>query len=280
VQRVKSVALWLTDKLGQDEIKSFVERAAVLAKADLVTDMVYELQMCRALWAANMQGKPASPKKSHLPSMNSTCPGLQEIKSRRVMRGAILGLAERADTIAAIYKIGLEPTSSQDPYGLRRAARCINEIIWGLGLDIDTRELMAEAAMNLDLDAGILAKIDLFLKQRLQVQLREKGLKHEVVALALQTIPSRPLQAARMADTLQKSSDEEWFGDLITAAVRVKNILEKAEEIKADPDSSKFTDDSEKALFEKLKQLAVPVKDAVDEFEWEKLASCCLSLLR
>ena len=51
--------------------------------------------------------------------------------------GALIGIADRADTLAAIYKIGLEPTSSQDPYGLRRAARCINEIIWGFPLDID-----------------------------------------------------------------------------------------------------------------------------------------------
>lgn len=79
--------------------------------------------------------------------------------------GAILGLSERADTIAAIYKIGLEPTSSQDPYGLRRAGGCINETIWGLGLDIDIDELIAFAGESLSLDSVAMEKISLFLKQ-------------------------------------------------------------------------------------------------------------------
>ena len=73
-----------------------------------------------------------------------------------------------------------------------------------------------------------LDRIKTFVRQRLQVQLREKGFRHEVVELVLQTVSNRPLQAYRMAETLQKRSDEVWFADLITAAVRVKNILNKA----------------------------------------------------
>ena len=273
VQRVKSVALWLTDKIGRNDIRSSVERAAVLAKADLVSNMVYEFAEVQGVMGREYARKAGEPEEVALALYEQYLPRFAGDVTPSHYEGAVLGLAERADTIAAIYKIGLEPTSSQDPYGLRRAARCINEIIWGLALDIDTGELIAEAASHLDLDPAVLEKIGPFLQQRLQVQLREKGLKHEAVALALQTIPARPLQVCRMAETLQKSSDEEWFAELITAAVRVKNLLGKAEGISENVDASKFVSDSEKALHEKLQQLTGPVRDAVAEFDWERLAS-------
>lgn len=173
----------------------------------------------------------------------------------------------------AIYKIGLEPTSSQDPYGLRRAARCINEIIWGLSFDIDISELMDKAAESLSLDELTKEKIAEFLRQRLQVQLRERGLNHEVVTLALRTVPSRPLQALRMAETMQKFSDEEWFAALITAAVRVKNILAKSGEAETAVNPSNFTVDAERNLYSKLSQVSDEAKRAVGEYNWERLAS-------
>lgn len=278
VQRVKSLALWLTDKLGRNEVRPFVERAATLAKADLVTNMVYEFADVQGVMGREYARKAGEPDEVAVALYEQYLPRFAGDEIPCGYTGAILGLAERADTIAAIYKIGLEPTSSQDPYGLRRAARCINEIIWGLGLDIDTNELIAKAASPLSLDATTLEKISAFLRLRLQVQLREKGLKHEVIALALQTVAARPLQAFRMAETLQKTSDEPWFAELITAAVRVKNLLAKAGEISGIVDESKFAADSEKALHSKLMQLTTIAKDSVESCDWEKLAGILAEL--
>ena len=278
VQRVKALALRITDMLAMNDIRPYVERAAEISKADLVSNMVYEFADVQGVMGreyARISGEPDEVStaiyEQYLPRFAG-----DEIPSS--YSGAILGLAERADTIAAIYKIGLEPTSSQDPYGLRRAARCINEIIWGLGLDIDINKLMAEAAVPLGLDKATMEKISAFLRQRMQVQLKEKGLKHEVIMLAVQTVPSLPLQVYRMAGTLQKSSDEAWFAGLITAAVRVKNLLGKAGDVSGSIDPSKFTTDPEKNLYDKLLHLTVYAKDAVSEFDWEKLASILAEL--
>jgi glycyl-tRNA synthetase beta chain len=118
----------------------------------------------------------------------------------------------------------------------------------------------------------------LFVRQRLQVQLREKGFRHEVVELVLQTISNRPLQAFRMAETLEKRSDEVWFTDLITAAVRVKNLLNKAGITPAEVDLSKLVETSEKQLYEKLLALEEDARVSVDKFDWEKLASVLAEL--
>jgi len=105
--------------------------------------------------------------------------------------------------------------------------------------------------------------------------LKEKGLKHEVIDLSLQTIPTRPLQTFNMSKTLQKVADEAWFGELITAAVRVKNLLSKAadETKEVEIDEAKFTSDAEKSLDKALKDLIVPASNAVKACDWEELAS-------
>ncbi len=273
VQRIKKLALWMTDLLDCEEIKPQVSRAADLAKADLVTNMVYEFSDVQGVMGREYARKAGEPEEIALALYEQYLPRFAGDELPSGIIGAILGLSERADTIAAIYKIGLEPTSSQDPYGLRRAARCINETIWGLGLDIDIDELIAFAGESLSLDSVAMEKISLFLKQRLQVQIREKGFRHEVVALALQTTPSRPLQVCRMCEALQKSSDEAWFAELITAAVRVKNLLAKAGEVKYEVNESIFVSDSERELYEDLQSLTSLAAKSVAEKDWEKMAS-------
>ena len=133
--------------------------------------------------------------------------------------GALIGIADRADTLAAIYKIGLEPTSSQDPYGLRRAARCINEIIWGFPLDIDIYLLLEKAASPFSIDKETLEDRS-FVRQRPQ-NFSSERIRHEVVELVLQTISN-----------IVRFRHTEWLTPKrmivcsrpYPAAVRVKNI--------------------------------------------------------
>lgn len=280
VQRVKALSLKLAEKLGKDDFSEFVERAAELAKFDTVSSMVYEFAEVQGVMGREYARKAGEREEVALAIYEQYLPRFAGDELPSGYTGAILGMADRADTIAAIYKIGQEPTSSQDPYGLRRAARCINEIAWGLSLDVDMESLMAEAAKPYELDGEALTRIADFLKLRLQVQMKEKGLNHEVVSLALQTIPSRPLQAYRMAETLQKVAGEEWFGELITAAVRVKNILAKAgsEADGAQIDESRLTADAETALYKALKDLTEPAREAVKACKWEALASALSQL--
>lgn len=273
VQRVKEIALWLTDKSGKQELRKYVDRAAAIAKSDLVTNMVYEFADVQGIIGREYARKAGEPEEVALAIYEQYLPrnAGDELPSGYV--GAILGLAERAYIISAIYKIGFEPTSSQDPYGLRRAARCINEIIWGLELDINIAELMNKASESLSVDAGTKEKISEFLRQRLQVQLREKGLSHEAAVFALQTISARPLQTLRMAEMLQKSSDEAWFSELTAAAIRVKNILAKAGGAKTEVDPAKFVIEAENLLHAKLSQVSDKARSAVTDCDWENLAS-------
>ena len=278
VQRTKKLALWLADELSLSVGRAELERAADIAKADLVTSMVYEFADVQGVMGREYARKSGEPEEVALALYEQYLPRFAGDSIPSAPEGALIGLADRADTLAAIYRTGLEPTSSQDPYGLRRAARCINEIIWGFPMDINIELLLEKAASAFDMDRETLDRIKAFVRLRLQVQLREKGFRHEVVELVLQTNSNRPLQAFRMAETLQKRSDEVWFADLITAAVRVKNILNKAGTEPGEVDPSKFAEAAEKALFEKIKVLEGEAKVSVEVCDWEKLASVLAEL--
>lgn len=278
VQRVKTLALWLADKLGKSGLSADIARAASLAKADLVSNMVCEFSDVQGVMGREYARRGGEPEAVALAIYEQYLPRFAGDATPSSYEGAILGLADRADTITSIYKIGLEPTSSQDPYGLRRAARGINEIIWGLSLDLNIKELVVKAAVTLDVEQEKLDRIYAFLRQRLQIQLKDKGLRHEVVMLALQTIPERPLQVSRMASVLQNKSGEPWFPELITAAVRVRNILTKAGEACDAVDTAKFTSESEARLYSKLLSLTDGTKRAVAECDWELLTSLLASL--
>lgn len=278
VQRIKKITLWLAEALGADVDAASLARACDLSKADLVTNMVYEFSDVQGVMGREYARRAGEPEEVALALYEQYLPRFagDELPSR--VDGALLGIGERLDTLCAIYKIGMEPTSSQDPYGLRRAVRTINELVWGMGLDIDMDEALAMAASQLDASSETLEKIKSFTASRQQVQLREKGQSHEAVALAMQTAPNRPLQMYRLSEVLTKASGEPWFGELVTAAVRVKNLLAKAENATASVDPAKFTSEAEKNLYAELGKLTKEAKSAVKNCDWEKLAATMAEL--
>ena len=239
VQRIKKLTLWLAETLKADVDMAKLSRACDLAKADLVTNMVYEFSDVQGIMGREYARKAGEPEEVALAIYEQYLPRYAGDELPSQMGGALLGIGERLDTLSAIYKIGMEPTSSQDPYGLRRAARTINELIWGLSLDID-------------LD--------------------------EAVALAVQTAPSRPLQLYRLAEVLTKAAGEPWFAELVTAAVRVKNLLAKAEGEPGKVDPSKFVADAERNLYEELEKLTGKAHEAVEKCDWETLAAIMAEL--
>jgi glycyl-tRNA synthetase beta chain len=102
--------------------------------------------------------------------------------------------------------------------------------------------------------------------------LREKGFSHGLTTLALSVAGSRPLQALRFLDVFSAVQGEPWFTGLVVSAVRVRNILQKADNGHEKVDPGLFSEAAEKALFESVETLSPEVAVAVEGFEWEGLA--------
>ena len=272
VMKTQKLALWLCDKLGMGDIRTLVERAAYLSKADLLTSMVFEFTELQGVMGeayARCNGEDPrvslALREQYLPQMAGG-----ETPSDDV--GAVLGLAERVHIIAACHKAGLEPTGSQDPYALRRAARCINEILWARKYDLDMEAAVGESCLINELDDAMKVKILDFIKQRLLVQLKEKGYDHELATLAISVIGRVPNQALRLIEALTAVKEEAWFTGLVSSAVRVRNILAKTEEGgESAPQEALMSKQAEQALWAGVQRLEDPVRKALDSYDWEKL---------
>ena len=270
-ERARGLALWLVDALGLQEIRSLTDRAAFLAKADLLTNMVYEFPELQGVMGREYARREGEPERVALALHEQYLPRFASDRLPTDVVGALVGLADRADTLVAIHHVGLEPSGSQDPYGLRRASRCINEILWGLDLDVPVRDLFARAGDPLGAQQETLRKVGDFYRQRTAVQLREKGYGHGVVDLALQCAPDRPLQTLRLLQVLEELKGEPWFASLVTAAVRVRNILAKAPEAGCLEPASLGCEE-ERGLLQALEEIGPSVRRAVEACDWREVA--------
>ena len=277
-ERVRALAARLLADIGMTDIAEAVDRAALLSKADLVTSMVFEFPEVQGVMGreyAKREGESGAVANAIFEQYLPRFAGDELPKGRE---GAIIGLCDRIDTIVAIHRVGLSPSGSQDPYGLRRATRCINEILWGLGLDIDFGALFGWSAEALDAGEGVMEKVLEFYRNRLHNQLRERGHAHGTTSLAVASMWRKPLQALRMLDAFDEVADAEWFAPLVLSAVRVNNILGKltdAEMASAKLAPDMLKEDAEKNLLSALDRQSAIVSRALAGYDWKAV---CLAL--
>ena len=280
VMLTRKLALWFCRRYGMDDIASLVDRAAYLSKADLVTSMVFEFTDLQGVMGREYAKAAGEDPRVALALYEQYLPLTASGKTPSDDVGAVLGIAERVHVITASHKAGLEATSSQDPYGLRRAARCINEILFARGYNFDMAEAVSEACRINDVDDSVKAKILEFIRQRLNAQLRERGYDAELVNLGITAAGNVPYQALKLIETLNRVKSEEWFTGLAASALRVKNILTKNAESIADvsPDESLMTEEAEKSLYAEVMRIADSVRMSVNAYDWEGLAKILAEL--
>ena len=280
VMLTRKLALWFCRRYGMDDIASLVDRAAYLSKADLVTSMVFEFTDLQGVMGREYAKAAGEDPRVALALYEQYLPLTASGKTPSDDVGAVLGIAERVHVITACHKAGLEATSSQDPYGLRRAARCINEILFARGYNFDMAEAVSEACRINDVDDSVKAKILEFIRQRLNAQLRERGYDAELVNLGITAAGNVPYQALKLIETLNRVKSEEWFTGLAASALRVKNILAKnaTSATEVSPDESLMTEEAEKSLYAEVMRIADSVRMSVNAYDWEGLAKILAEL--
>jgi len=238
--------------------------AAGLAKTDLTTEMVKEFTELQGVVGglyARAQGQSALVADAIYDQYK---PESMEDSVPRTAEGAVLSAADKADTIAGMFGLGLEPTGSKDPFALRRAANGIVKILAesAVALPLTLREV---ALTSTDDDQKLAEKVRGFLVERLEFYLREaRGQAYDVVkaVLAAGSDDVRDAVARAEAVTAVRGSDD--FAAVSAAFKRMKNILAQAEEKGIAPgagvDAALLTEPTEKALAERSAELAAKVK--------------------
>jgi len=268
----------ICELLGLEDESKLVERAALLSKTDLVTGMVGEFSELQGTMGKEYALKNGEDPRVALALEEQYMPTAAGNALPSDVIGAIVGIAERAFNMVGAYKLGFQATGSQDPYGLRRAIRCINEIVWGLDLDLDLEQLLMFITDKLEVGNESLCSLLDFIKQRTLIQLKEKEYSHDMVELALSVTSAKPLQTLHLLQALADVKKENWFISLVNSAVRVKNILAKAELTETAIEPALFVKEEEKNLFDAVREASLPVSDAMNKQDWNALMNI-LSLL-
>jgi glycyl-tRNA synthetase beta chain len=206
-----------------------VEEAVTLAKTDLTTELVKEFTELQGIVGglyARAQGSSAAVADAiydqYKPeSMEDTVP--------RTVEGAVLAIADKADTIAGMFGLGMEPTGSKDPFALRRAANGIVKILaeGNVALPLTLSEIAGRATEN----EAVEAKVRSFLVERLEFYLREaRGQAYDVVKAVLAAGSDDVRDAVARAEAVSAVRSSADFEAVSAAFKRMKNILAQAKE--------------------------------------------------
>jgi glycyl-tRNA synthetase beta chain len=235
--------------------------AATLAKCDLTSELVKEFTELQGIVGglyARAQGfSPATANAIY----DHYRPVSMEAPIPRTVEGSLLAIADKADTIAGMFSLGLEPTGSKDPFALRRAANGIVKILAESDLPLTLSQIAHAAAT----DATVQARIVAFFAERIDFYLREaRGQAYDVVKAVLAVGADDFRDAVARAEAVTTARSSADFAAVSAAFKRMKNILAQAAEKGIATDAPivdvLLTDPSEKALAESVAEIASQVE--------------------
>lgn len=308
LQRIKSLSQYILQQLPvSKEMQEHTLRAAEICKFDLVTQMVDEFPELQGIMGekyAVIHGEnPLVAKAINEHYMPKNADGeLPETEA-----GAVVSIADKLDTIASIFSIGLIPSGSQDPYSLRRQATGVVQILANKGWNIDFTALLKESIkqtvkFSKRNEQEVFADMFSFFQLRFKHLLGEKGIRYDIVDAVLEA-PIRDVKSLiEKAAILDRKKEEAGFKENVEALSRVINITKKFEKaIEIDP--GLFENETESQLYEAYQQmksqlyetdpeqyyqLLVRLKDPINQFfdqtmvmvDAEKIRNNRLSLLK
>jgi len=263
---VEPLADWLG--LSADE-RSAALRAAALCKADLVTRMVIEFTNLQGVMGREYARHSGEPEAVATAIFEHYLPRFAGDHLPATRSGLVVGLADRLDSLAGLFAIGLAPTGSADPYGLRRAALGLIQNLLGHGLSLDLRQALDLAAHRLPVaaDPAALEQALDFIKGRLRGVLLDAGLRYDVVEAALAERGHNPYAARAAAIQLSTwVARPEWPALLAAYSRCVRITRDEKETYPLDP--ARFIHPSEARLYQAYQvcQAQVSPQSSVDAF--------------
>ncbi|MBW6463318.1 MAG: glycine--tRNA ligase subunit beta [Dethiobacteria bacterium] len=269
--RLVELTARLAEKLELDagQIEE-AKRVAHLCKADLVTNMVKEFPELQGVMGCEYARLSGETEEVARGIYEHYLPRFTGDKLPEVIEGALVSLADRFDTLAGCFAVGIQPTGSQDPYALRRQAQGAVSIMHGLELSLsfddcisDSLEVL-ETTLTIDSNKQEQLKLTLrdFLIQRLRFLLQEKGVEHDVIEAVL-TVPFESVaEVCNRASALEDYLKGPLLDEVTTAYNRVANLAHSAPGTYVD--KNLFEDISEKELYRTLQAVENSLKSLTE----------------
>ncbi len=252
-ERVEALAQHLAAGLGLADLVPEATRAARLARADLVTDMVREFPDLQGVVGGLYARRDGESENVWQAVYDHYLPAGADDALPRNEVGRVVALADRLDTLAGFFALGLVPTGSRDPYALRRAALGVIRILLEGGLRLDLPSAVAAARRLHDVQGAtaeeVAASLHPFLLERLRFLLEKRGFRHDEIESVLTTDCSDVTDAAERVAAVAVVRKQADFGPLAASFKRVQNILTQAgAPAGGELDPALMSDDSERQL--------------------------------
>ncbi|WP_457598983.1 glycine--tRNA ligase subunit beta [Hydrogenimonas sp.] len=232
-------------KRDRGELKALAERAALLAKADLLSEMVYEfteLQGIMGYYYALAQGED---ELVAIAIRDQYLPDGEESELPENLFAALLAIAYKLDNLMALFSVGKIPTGSRDPFALRRAAAGIVRIVTAFDIPFDIRETIGYFGKEYaDFDT---AALEAFFEERLYKALDANP---SIIAAVLASGERDINEIVKKVEALRRIAESDEFKEVFTTFKRVANIsrdIDLEGELPVDP--ALFEKEEERALF-------------------------------
>jgi glycyl-tRNA synthetase beta chain len=259
-----------------EEQRHMIARAAELCKFDLVSHMVYEFPELQGRMGeeyAMLAGETSTVSKA---IFEHYLPRFAGDILPQTLAGAILGVADKLDTIVGCFGIGIIPTGSQDPYALRRQAAGIIQIILDQKWRIDLASLIKISLQVLHQrellkkpEQELLADILSFFEQRMKTKMQDQSIRYDVMDAVLSTEETDVEALFTKAEVLNHRLTPE-AKTLLESFVRVQNLAQKQEGDMIEVEQELFESRGEQQLFLKYIEIEKGFRESIQHRNWEQ----------
>ncbi|WP_031513303.1 glycine--tRNA ligase subunit beta [Desulfofalx alkaliphila] len=236
VERIGKLALSFAEELDADKIQiEHTARAALLAKADLVTNMVYEFPELQGIIGREYALRSGEEAEVGRAIFEHYLPCFAGDQLPSALPGQVISLADKMDSIVGCFAVGIQPTGSQDPYALRRQALGVTNIILEYALPLSLKQMIVQAYNGYQGDVEIKLSIDQvtkevteFFKVRIKGALTEGGLTYDIIDAVLEPGFDNFADTWQRGQALAEFRKQPAFNDLLTAFNRANNLAKKS----------------------------------------------------
>ncbi|PUZ62592.1 hypothetical protein GQ55_4G369800 [Panicum hallii var. hallii] len=266
--RVENIVAELTPILGINErMIPIIKDAAALAMSDLATSIVTEFTSLAGIMARHYALRDGIPEEIAEALFEITLPRFSGDVFPRTDAGIVLAVADRLDSLVGLFGAGCQPSSTNDPFGLRRVSYGLVQILVENKKSFDLRRaltLMSEV-QPIKIQSDVINEVVQFVTRRLEQLLVDEGINCEIVRSVLMERANCPYLAAQTATEMEAFSRTETFPKIVEAYSRPTRIIRGKEiESALEVDPSVFEKDEEKVLWCAYLEIADKIHPGVD----------------
>jgi glycyl-tRNA synthetase beta chain len=269
VERVRAIARGIAQQLGSATLVAQSDRAALLAKADLLTDMVGEfpeLQGTMGRYYALHDGEDAAVAAAIEDHYRPRYAG-DALPAGEV--GLVVALADKLETLAGLFGIGQVPTGDKDPFALRRHALGVIRMLIERELPLETATLVSLAFRAFPASHGqAQAELSLFLRERLSGWLREAGYSVQEVEAVVEARPARWAEFPKRLAAVRAFRALPEAAALAAANKRIGNILKKSDAPAGAFAAAALVEPAERELHEAMERAGAVARGHFDRADY------------